>query len=327
MNGGLQVHQIGKMLESVGISADQIDLKKIVDETLHLAENIENVEKEIGRNVITGKDDDTETAQEKVDEDYRKQLERDSIEDRYMQNKFAQILTVPSVALIRGRRQFGKSGCGYYLLELLSKQHDLAPCIMGLPKQKWKLLPESIRPITSLDDIPDNSVVFFDEASFKFYAESFRGGESELIDHLISVSGQKKQILLFATHHSAKLQLKIVREVDVQLFKFPSKIHSRMERREIRQFTEEAFNAFERLSLSQDKLKEYVYVISDDYTGFLKNPLPSFWSEDLSQAFADIKLETINKKKDPYVTQKQLQRLIVDMVVKKKKRKMPKTKT
>ena len=279
MNKALQRHTIAKMLEAQGIASDTVDLEAVVDESLHLHENIENVERELGRS-ITGEDDKEEIEQE-VNE-YNSRLDETEIERKYMQQQWGKILPVPSVAVVVGRRRHGKSALCYWLLEFLSQEYEIPAYVLGLPKEKWHLLPTFITPIENLNDILENSICFIDEAALKFHARQFKKPENILMDQLISLSGQRRQIILFSTHHQRKLDINICADVDAVIFKFPSPLQSKLERRELRIFSLEAYEKFEKISGNK---KEYAYVFTDDFVGFLKNPLPSFWSEELSEAY------------------------------------------
>lgn len=325
MNKSLQKYQIAKYLDNAGVSSDLIDLSKIIDESLHLAENIENVENEIGIPVMTGEED---PEQEKLDliqlEADRKLLDSEEFKEAYMENQWLKIIELPGVALLRGRRRHGKTALGFFLLWLFHEKRELTPCVVNFPKEKRHLLPDFIRNIDDLDDIPNDSIVLFDEVSMKYYADKYKTSEKEVLDSLINISGQKNQIIIFISHHSAKILKAIVREIDMQLFKKPSEMHAKMERGEIRIFTKEALEAFEKIKdLSEHEIKSHTYVITEDFNGFITNPLPEFWNDEISVAWSDVKLEV--KKESPYLTDKQLTRLINDRLVRHKRRKVPKT--
>jgi hypothetical protein len=43
------------------------------------------------------------------------------------------------------------------------------------------------------------------------------------------------------------------------------------------------------------KIKGITYIYSDEFTGFVENPLPSFWTKKISKAFSK---ETDEEKED-----------------------------
>lgn len=207
--------------------------------------------------------------------------------------KWNDIITFPSTFIIIGRRGAGKTGLGYYLLESLSKHYKINPCVMGLPREKVHLLSSKIMPIFDLDEMMDDSITFIDEASMLFHAREYRKAINKLMDKIIAISRQKRQIIIFASHHTRKIDVNIITDLDGFVFKEPSELHIKFERKEIKNFTEEAFEFFKKV---QGNKKKYSYVYSRNYTGEMINPLASFWSEALSNAFGGISVGT---KKDP----------------------------
>lgn len=194
----------------------------------------------------------------------------------------------PSTALITGKRGSGKSALGYWLLEYLSDEYNLVASVFGLPDEKKHLLPDSILHLDNLDNLPEESVILFDEAHLKFYSRRFKDDSNEVMDQLITISRQKSQILIFATHESRKLDKNVVSSVDAVILKEPGLFQREFERRELRNITDKALNAFE--SYDKKDRERYAYVYSSEFIGMLENRVPSFWSEELSRAFAGIPL-------------------------------------
>jgi len=204
--------------------------------------------------------------------------------------RWEEVLPHPSVALITGRRGAGKSALGYYLLERFHGR-EMDTCVMGLPKEKWGLLPDYIHPMEFNRELPEDSAIFVDEAAMGFYSRDSMRKVNKLMNTLLSVSRQRNQTILFCSHTLRKLDVGIVMDADAILLKEPSKLHANFERREIRDLTEEAWRKFDGVDDSVGR-KRRVVVFSHDYWGeVLENPLPSFWSEELSRAFATIPLE------------------------------------
>lgn len=202
-------------------------------------------------------------------------------------SKWPSIVKHPCGVLITGKRGSGKSALGYYLLEELSQVSCVQANVVGLPRQKWYLLPDSIKPVYDLNEIPEGSISLFDEASLRFYARSFNTSENKLMDWLLSISRQKDQTVIFISHHTRKLDLNLVTDVDILCVKQPGLFHSKLERPEIKKLTRTAAQAL--AGIAGDK-RPWSYVFSDDFEGMLENPLPSFWSEELSRAYAGISL-------------------------------------
>jgi len=195
------------------------------------------------------------------------------------------LLGIPSVSLILGRRGSGKTAFGYKVLEE-ARSHNLTPYVMGLPENKWHLLPNYIRPIESPAEIGDDSAVLMDESYQYMFAREHSTSFNKMMAKLLGIVRQKNQLFMFATHLARKLDVSAVYDSDNIVFREPSFLHSRMERREIRSLIEDASKFFGEVS---DPVK-FAYVITSKGTREVDVDLPSFWSEELSRAFADIEL-------------------------------------
>lgn len=287
-----QIILIGRMLDEEGINKDLVDLDAILDGTLTLPENIQLVSTEVGKDLMSTSKGMV-AMEDMLRDFYQKAYESGELDTVYMERKWLEVIEVPSVVLLRGRRRFGKTGLGFYLLEIFHKYKHMTPYVVNFPKGKRKLLPKWIKTTNKMDKLPKNCIALIDEISLKWHAQKYNIPEKQVVDHMISISGQKDQVLIFISHHAAKVLLSIIREVDVQLFKYPSLMHAKTERSDIRVWTKDALEAFEGLNISKEEKKEHTCVICDDmYCEMLKNPLPSFWTEELSKAWGDLKFDS-----------------------------------
>lgn len=204
------------------------------------------------------------------------------------------IIQHPSIILIIGRRRYGKSALGFSILENFHNERKLATYAVSLPKEKHYLLPDWITPVETVEELPDNCVAMIDEGALKYHAYMWGAKETVVMDRMISVSGQRDQTFIFITHTMRKFAITLLLDVDILLCKNPSLLHSRLERSEVRKLVDKVAKEFNKLP--RDEVKKNTYVISDDFDGFIRNKLPSFWSEELSKSYAGIPLENINKK-------------------------------
>ena len=83
------------------------------------------------------------------------------------------------------------------------------------------------------------------------------------------------------THNSANIDLNIIRQADYLLLKPSSLLQKDFERKKINDIYKEAEKHFK--EYSSDPALAYVY--SETYKGFISNPLPSFWTSNVSKAF------------------------------------------
>ena len=199
----------------------------------------------------------------------------------------------PSVVLITGKRRSGKSCLAYYILEKINEEQKIPCFVVSLPKEKHHLLPSFITPVDTVDALPENCIALIDESSLSYHAYKWGAKETVVMDRMISVSGQKKQTFIFISHTMRKFAVTLLLETDLLLCKEPSLFHSKLERSEVRKLTEEASKEFKKLP--KDDVKKNVYVISEDFVGFIHNPMPSFFTPELSAAYAGI---NINEKEE-----------------------------
>ena len=211
---------------------------------------------------------------------------------------WAEILDFPSVIMLAGRKRQGKSACGYYLLTQAIRLFDIEAYVKGLPKEKWRLLPDYIHPLDPREpDLPDGAAIFLDEAAMFYYAREFGTSENKALSILLSISGQKDQLLIFATHYTRKIDIDIITDVDILGYKRPGSMYKYFERPEMKKLVGKIYEAFKKLPVPNEQKKKYTYVIADDidFEGFVVNPLPEFWSDELSKAFSGIKVDDILK--------------------------------
>lgn len=106
--------------------------------------------------------------------------------------------------------------------------------------------------------------------------------KEDMVD--ISVEGNENFILAngICVSNSAMLDLNVLRLADVLLFKEPSLLQNRFERKSLQDMFDKVGENFKGL---KDK-KNYFYVISDDFEGLVKTSLPDFWNESISKSFS-----------------------------------------
>jgi len=206
------------------------------------------------------------------------------------------LINHPSIILIIGRRRYGKSALGHYILEKFNLERNIPCYIVSFPKEKQHLLPSFITPVDNVNELPENCVALVDEGSLKYHAHLWQQKETVVVDRMMSVSGQKKQTIIFVTHTMRKFAVNLVLEIDLLLCKAPSLFHSKLERSEVRKLIQEVYNEFRKLP--KDQIKKSVYVISDGFQGFIRNPLPSYWNEEISEAFAGIEINQQEEQED-----------------------------
>ncbi len=205
-------------------------------------------------------------------------------------------LPMPSVEIIMGRKRRGKSALAHAIAE---KMHETrgCPAVLHLPmantkvrKEIKRLLPSWMSITTDRSQWPNDTVVIYDEASQSAHARRSQSDEALDLDDLIGVSGQRKQMILFISHHSRKLDKNAITDADRILWKEPTYAHVLFERDELHDFTMKAFDFFQSLRNDRERLRTTLIM---DFTTFrfqtFSNDVPSYWSEELSCLFEKIK--------------------------------------
>lgn len=201
-------------------------------------------------------------------------------------SKWIEILPEYGTMIVLGRKRHGKTGLAYHIGE---ERHDCLGkrmAVWGPGASVRPLLPDWIEIATSLEHLmtfKDRTLVI-DEGSLASHARDWRSASAMELDQAISLSGQRRQLLIDCTHHSRKLDPLLLREADVLAFKIPTKMHTKMERGEIRTWSLEARDRL--LALAEGVRKAWTWALWDDFEeeGLVENPLPTFWRQEISEA-------------------------------------------
>jgi len=198
------------------------------------------------------------------------------------------IIKHPSVILIIGGRGKGKSALGHQTAERFHDIRNVSVYMLILPRLREKLktlLPEWVNLIEDIQDAPENCLILCDEAALKFHAHKWQKKETEIMENIISISRQRKQTIIFITHITRKFSITLL-DIDLLICKQPGLFHTLIERGGFKKLVEKAEEEFRKLP--KEEVKKCNYVFSEDFTGFIRTGLCSYWSEELSEAFAGI---------------------------------------
>lgn len=201
----------------------------------------------------------------------------------------------PGCFLILGARRTGKTAMAHYIAHELHEKKGI-PAVVHLPtvphdvrKKIQKLLPPWMKVTLSRDEWPKGCLVIYDEAAQTAHARRTQSGDAVDLDNLISISGQRMQMILFLAHFSRKIDPNIATEVDGILWKEPSYAHQMFERDELSDFTMKAFDFFRSIKdvLSKKKATLMLDLHSFNFVKF-NNGLAPWWNQELSCLFEDI---------------------------------------
>jgi hypothetical protein len=206
------------------------------------------------------------------------------------------VLPFPGLILVMGDRRMGKTGIAHEISNQMHSRRDL-PAVIHMPRavpdnvrrKIGRLLPGWMRVVTSRQDWPKNSIVIYDEAAQTAHARRTQSGDAVELDDLIGISGQRNQLIIFIAHHSRKLDLNVITEVNRIIWKKPTYAHQLFERDEVSDFSMRAYDFFAGIK-GEVARKKAALVLDFDNFSFrqTKNALPPWWCEDLSRLFQDV---------------------------------------
>ncbi len=181
------------------------------------------------------------------------------------------------IMLIIGRRGAGKTALGMKFIEA-GKYLKRKTYAIGFSNSK---VPSFVKKVNDIDEIPNNALVLVDEAGISFSARSSMKKANKHLAELLAIARHKNLSLIFITQSSAMLDVNVLRLSDILLFKEPSLLQTRFERKGLQDMFEKVKKTYEDL----ENKKEHFYVISDDFEGLVKTGLPEFWNESISKSF------------------------------------------
>ena len=192
----------------------------------------------------------------------------------------------PSAIGILGKRGSGKTATGFELLELL--KYKLKAWVFGFPQEKRKLLPDYVGFVDNLEDlqeIPEDSVVLFDEAHLHFHSRRSQNEAGLMIGSLLNLSRQKGLTLIFIMQESRQVDKNIISGINVFVIRDFGMHQMKFDRPELKDMLKEAKNKLASLPKEGKKKTAYLYSPDCDFAGLMEISLPTFWSEQLSRAY------------------------------------------
>lgn len=190
------------------------------------------------------------------------------------------------IILIFGHKGEGKTGLAYYLAELATASRRKVATV-GLPEAAQKLFPKrGFTHLATVEDVAalENHLVVVDEAIFSAHARRSQSAGNVQWARLSAITRHKRHLLLFVSQHNRQLDVELLSSADLVIFKKPSGLHIRLTRAELREEIVEARQGF----LKRRQPQRWCFLIDyhGERKGWLSNPLPGFWKDKLSRAFA-----------------------------------------
>jgi len=182
------------------------------------------------------------------------------------------------IGIILGARGSGKTAFGIKFLENLHAKHKKKCFAIGFNEDT---LPFWIKGVSDISKLENNSFVLIDEGGILFNSRSSMSNANKLLSQLIMIARHKNLSILFISQNSSNLEVNILRQADFLILKPSSLLQKEFERKIIQKIYSEVGDSFKKFE--EDKGIAHVY--SGNFRGFVSNPLPSFWKENLSKTF------------------------------------------
>ncbi|MFH1310775.1 MAG: hypothetical protein ABIH65_00010 [Nanoarchaeota archaeon] len=202
----------------------------------------------------------------------------ESVEGDY-KNWFEKTIKSDSqIGIILGARGSGKTALGVKLIENIYARYRKRCFAIGFNPNEF---PSWIKVVSNISELSNDSWVLIDEGGVLFNSRSSMSNANKMLSQMILVSRHKNINILFISQNSSNLEVNILRQADFLVLKPSSLLQKEFERKIIQKIYSEA----------QDKFKKYnnekglSYLYSGEFRGFISNPLPSFWKEEISKSF------------------------------------------
>ncbi len=187
-----------------------------------------------------------------------------------------------TIGLILGARGKGKTAVGMKQLENLAAHSNKNICALGFKKPN---LPLWITHLEEIKEAPNNSYLLIDEGGILFSSRESMSNINKLLSKILFVSRHKSLSIMLVSQNSSSIDVNAIRQSDYLILKPSSLMQKEFERKKIQEIYNNISKEFEEYKND----KEIAYIYSDQFIGFVKNKLPSFWNNSLSKSFAGFK--------------------------------------
>jgi len=205
-------------------------------------------------------------------------------------NKWDEVIVPESSYLLSGDVGAGKSALAYYILERYSEKYDLVPAVVGLPQAKRTLVPDNFLFLDNLGEVAntEGAIVFIDEADIQLPLDNNKN--KEMVINCLSLPRQRRQIFILAYHFPRLVKGTYLPFFSAFLFKRPPYLIEFASKRGSDEIMSMMGKASERFEELPDDMVKHTYVVAPRirWQGMLENPLPSFWSMDLSRVWSGV---------------------------------------
>ncbi len=182
------------------------------------------------------------------------------------------------IGVILGARGSGKTAFGMKFLENAHARTKKKCYAMGFNPDE---MPSWITVVNTIDEIGNNSMILIDEGGILFNSRDSMSNANKLLSDLILIARHKNLTIFFISQNSSNLDINILRQADFLVLKPSSLLQRNFERKIIQQIYDNASEQFEEFKDTPG----LTHIYSENFNGFVSNPLPSFWGTNISKSF------------------------------------------
>lgn len=185
------------------------------------------------------------------------------------------------VVVLLGFRGEGKTATAMSIMEAYHDKYNYGGAVLYFPRRLKSKLPAWVKLVDDMEKLPANAVCIIDEAAQEAHARQFQSASNLGLTELADLSRQRKQLIIFITHHSRKLDLNLITDSDLILYKRPTEAHYLFERPEVQPITRKVLDEFKKI---KGKSQPWAFIVDLHRLklGWLKVRLPSFWCDEIS---------------------------------------------
>lgn len=183
-----------------------------------------------------------------------------------------------NIGVIIGARGTGKTAFGLKFLENAYAKTKKKCYALGFSE---KGMPSWIEVIKEISEIKNNAFVLVDEGGILFSSRKSMSSGNKLLSELILISRHKNLTILFISQNSSNLEVNVLRQADFLVLKPSSLLQKDFERKIIQKIYDSTDKDFEKYK----DIGGITHIYGSSYKGFISNPLPSFWKENISKSF------------------------------------------
>jgi len=210
--------------------------------------------------------------------------------------KWAKVADHPAVYLIVGDVGTGKTVTACSIIDEFRTKHKLKVYMVDYKYvvdkfPKWFIYADPENP-----KISQKSIVFVDDAHQHHYARDWMKGKGKNLDLLARERRQTDNTIVYTTQQGRVLDINLISMSSCIIFKRPSKLQLKAERKIIKEMYVVADQALK----EEDYAINKAYVVSNDYEGIVTVKKPKWFTTKMSKAHNKIpgqESKPVNPKK------------------------------